>query len=500
MHSLPVFHCRSEWQTFGLLSSTSLILFAALSLNQPTQSAEQNVTTESAATVTEAPLQPDDVSWLFPAPKKPADLDNLIAIAELTAPSAADPTKREPVWPAAAFSQFIANANGGATHIARTSHHLILPPTANDIGVWRIAGLRIDPGAPGLAPDVIAQYGQQPQVRLILQPITRLAGGKIKVHDVTAHLIFSFIAGFDAPAEPGCFPRPKPDIEAFRKVAADFAALRDQLQNGDFGGAKVRTDGALLGVHPGLANPATARPLRDALVTVLERHLRGARLTAMAVMGLADNGPEPWIFLAMAPVAPGVVPNMPNGGFIPVRGPMLDGVQFAEALSVLDKPHQVIPTPAPNNLNPITCKNAASPAGAAALPVAERKGLATASLFDMGDHPRVTPELATKINQTVDLIADPTRSHFFNTDCISCHTDTRRTLDLLKQANIPGVDPAVLPKEKWNVRNFGWFPSFLRRGAVEATATRRTAAETAAVVEFINRNELFKPASPDAKQ
>jgi hypothetical protein len=431
---------------------------------------------------------------LFPPPRSTDNLAGLIAISELTAPDAADSSKRQPIWPAAAFAQFIANANGPATQIAAdTLHHLILPQEANDIAVWHIAALRIDPGAPGLTPEIIAQFGQQPQIRLILQPVTREPNGKIKVHDIAAHLIFSFLTGFDAPAQPGCFPRAKPNIEAFQNVARDFAALRDQLQNGDFGGVKVKTDSTLLGVHPGLANPATAKALRDALVAVLERHLSRARLTAMAVMGLADNGPEPWVFLAMAPVGPGVVPSLPNGGFIPVHGPALDGVQFAQALAVLEATHQVIPTPTPNNLNPITCKNAALPAGPAALPVSERNGLATAALFDVGDQPRVTPDLATGINQTVDLIADPARSHFFNTDCVSCHTDTRLAIALLNLANMPGVDPAVLPKEKWNVRNFGWFPSFFRRGAVEATVTRRTAAETNAVVEFINKNGLAQP-------
>jgi hypothetical protein len=411
----------------------------------------------------------------------------------LTAPDASAPGKRQPLWPAAAFQQFIANANGPATRIdSPTSPHLRLPHETNDIAVWRIAALRIDPGAPGLTPDIIAQFGQQAQIRLILQPVTIEPGGEMKVHDIAAHLIFSFLTGFDAPAEPGCLPRAKPDIEAFRNVARDFAALRDQLQNGAFGGVKVDTGGPLLGVHPGLANPATAKSLRDALVAVLERHLGAARLTAMAVMGLADSAPEPWIFLAMAPVGPGVIPALPGGGFIPVHGPALDGAHFAQTLAVLEDP-QVIPTPAPNNLNPITCKNAALPSGPAALPVAERKGLATAALFDLGDQPAVTPQLVAQVNQTVDLIADPARSHFFNTDCVSCHTDTRRALDLLHATNVPGVDPAVLPKEKWNVRNFGWFPSFLRPGNVEATATRRTAAETDAVVDFINANALAQP-------
>jgi mono/diheme cytochrome c family protein len=149
----------------------------------------------------------------------------------------------------------------------------------------------------------------------------------------------------------------------------------------------------------------------------------------------------------------------------------------------------VIPTPAPNNLNPITCKNAALPAGASALPIAERKGLATAALFDLGQNKQTDPKTVAKINQTVDLIADPTRSHFFNTDCVSCHTDTRRALDLLNNRSIAGVDPAVLPTGKWDVRNFGWFPSKPN----VATATRRAASETQAVVNFINSKGLAKP-------
>jgi mono/diheme cytochrome c family protein len=453
--------------------------------------AEAPAAPTSVARATKAPLSPDDVSWLFPVPKNARDLSNFIAIGDLTAPDPNDPSKREPVWPLAAFEQFIANANGPSTQIG-PSHHLKLPPEASDIKVWHVAGLRIDPGAPGLTPEIIAQYGQQPQVRLILQPVTTLPNGQVKVHDVAAHLIYTYITGFDAAAEPGCIPRPIPDLDAFRKIAGDFATLRDELQDGQFGKVRVETAGRLLGVHPGLANPATAKPLRDELVTVLQRHLSGARISGMAVMGLADGGPEPWVFLAMSPVGPGVVPALPNGGFVPVPGPALDGAQFAQALAVLERPHQVIPTPAPNNLNPITCKNPASPAGAAALPVAERKGLATAELFDLGDQKLVNPQDVAKVEQTVDVIADASRSHFFNTDCISCHTDTRRALDLLQVKDIAGVDPSVLPKEKWNVRNFGWFPSFLRN-TLEPTATRRAAAETAAVVTFINNNGLAQP-------
>lgn len=438
----------------------------------------------------QAPLSADDVSWLFPPPKNAADLDNTIAIADLTAPDPTDPTKREPIWPAAAFAQYVANAESPATTVG--SHHIKLPADAHDIKAWRVAGLRIDPGAPGLTSEIIGQFGQSPQLRFILQPVTRRPDGGVQVHDVAAHVIYTFSAGADAPAQTGCSPRPKPDMEAFRKLARDFATLRDDLAEGKFGDAKIATGGRPLGVHPGLADKRTAKPLKDALVQVLERHLSGGKLNAMAVMGLDAGAPEPWIFLAMAPVPPGVVPSLPNGGFIPIRGPALDGKQMAQALAVLETPHQVMPTPAPNNLNPITCKHAALPSGEAALPVAERKGLATAALFDMGDATATDSAKIAKIKETVDLVADADRSHFFNTDCISCHTDTRRALDLIKNAAIPGVDPAVLPKEKWNVRNFGWFPSFFR-GTLEATATRRTASETEAVVKFINDNGLAKP-------
>jgi mono/diheme cytochrome c family protein len=84
------------------------------------------------------------------------------------------------------------------------------------------------------------------------------------------------------------------------------------------------------------------------------------------------------------------------------------------------------------------------------------------------------------------LIGDPTKSHFFNTDCVSCHTETTLAVGLLQFGADPRIDPQVLPKDPWNVRNFGWSPF----GG--ATVTRRTAAETGAVVKFINSNLVAK--------
>jgi hypothetical protein len=85
------------------------------------------------------------------------------------------------------------------------------------------------------------------------------------------------------------------------------------------------------------------------------------------------------------------------------------------------------------------------------------------------------------------VIADPAKSHFFNTDCVSCHTETLRVKELLNVSEIPGIDPAALPSDPWDVRNFGWPPA---ERPVRAIVTRRAAAETAAVVTFVNSEML----------
>jgi hypothetical protein len=78
---------------------------------------------------------------------------------------------------------------------------------------------------------------------------------------------------------------------------------------------------------------------------------------------------------------------------------------------------QVVPEPHTNNLNPITCKNAA--VSATSLPIANRIGDATTEVF-------VNPALPIdKTNEILDVIADPIKSHFFNTDCVSCHVSVR---------------------------------------------------------------------------
>ncbi|WP_456701552.1 MULTISPECIES: hypothetical protein [unclassified Bradyrhizobium] len=415
------------------------------------------------------PLAPNDVSILFPPPKSSADLPNLIAVSDLAGPSGSP----QRLFSDADFARFIANAENPEHPGVPDSgaRHIQFPDAVKKIEAWFVAGIRIDPGAPGLSPEIIAQFGRQPQIRLIIQPVTNGPEG-FKVHDTAGHLIFSFTLDPD-PALDGCgpFPRFKPDDEAFKAIVRDVATLRDQLAAGQFSNFRVSTAGDL-NVHPGLVG-ASAKAFRDALKALIEKHLSPQRLNTMAVMGIVP--PEPWIFVSML--------RVPRAGLIPVPGPTLDGMHVAQMFSAIGGKH-VVPQPGTNNQNPITCRHAAlqNPP----LPQADRKGVSTSAFID-GNVPN------SGIIEIVNTIADTKKSHFFNTDCVSCHTETAQPLARrIPNFAIPGVNRAVWPKEDWNLRNFGWFPSFLHGGPAAATITRRAAAETADVVAFINSQLLNK--------
>jgi len=449
---------------------------------QPEGTSQSAVAAQAPANL---PLSADDVSWLFPPPTRAEDFAKLIAVGDLATQNGQDPSKRDPVWPDAAFQQFLAIAASPAAQVAGTQTRIGLPSEAQSIKAWFIAGVRIDAGAPGLSNDIRAQFGQLPQIRLIVQPVIRNADGTPKVLDIAGHLIFNFtLAKPNDPPQSDCLPRLVPDLDASHAIVADLAAIRTKLSNGELGTNKVSTSGVPLGVHPGLVDPTTAINLRGEIKAFLERHISGLRLAAMAIAGLPSGAPAPWIFVSILGVPPGVIPALPNGGFVPVHGPTLDGQQFAQMLAPAGVTPRVVPQPHTNNLNQITCRNAAvSPAS---LPIPNRSGVSTTELF-------LTPPPPTdKIKVILDVIADPAKSHFFNTDCVSCHTETRRGMELLDIKDIPGIDPVALPNGSWDVRNFGWSPA--PKGAIQATVTRRTAAETAAVVAFINSELLAKQA------
>ena len=447
------------------------------------QSSTQPAAQQAPSVKPEQPLSADDVSWLFPAPTKASDLANLIAIGDLTAPDPQDASKRERIWSEAAFQQFLAIS--ASPTAAAGSDHITLPAEVKTIDAWHIAGVRFDAGAPGLSDEIIREYGQSPQIRLVLQPVVKNADDSVTPLDMTAHLVFNFTSGAQPPLKSGCFPRLVPDLAAFKEIVADVAALRSKLRDGQLGDNKIVTAAKALGVHPGLIDQTTRSNVRSEMKAILERHLSSQRLAAMAIMGLPDNAPEPWIFLSMQFVPPETVPQLPNGGFVPVHGPVLDGKQFAQLLEPAGSSPRVVPQPHTNNLAPITCLNAA--VSADALPINDRKGVATA---DLPADPARTAADKAKVLTVLNTIADPTKSHFFNTDCVSCHTETRRALELLQPRDVPKISAAPLPNGPWNVRNFGWSP--LIEGDAAGSVSRRTAAETNAVVDFINAKLLVK--------
>src|SRR5262249_22963699 len=148
---------------------------------------------------------------------------------------------------------------------------------------WKVVAVRVDPSAPGCDPKVIALFGSAPQIRLIVQPVTVSGAGAVKVHDLSAHVVYSFVKGLDDPAVPGGPNRFVPDKDKFAAIVAGLKALK--------GAAGVPTAGPL-GVHPGLQarTPGFAEKLR----AFLREHLSEQRLSAVAFMGL--EAPEPWIF------------------------------------------------------------------------------------------------------------------------------------------------------------------------------------------------------------
>ena len=408
-----------------------------------------------------SPLSADDVSWLFPAPQTAADLASLIRVQDLG------------VWTDADFQNFLAIADSDQAQVAGGAK-INLPAGVRDKSVWFVAGVRIDAGAPGLDPAIMAAFGQRPQVRLILQAVLTGPDGSPQVQDLAAHLIFDFVAVPDPAPSAACpLLHATPDLVTFKGVVADAAALRTALASGQFAATPVVTAGLPLGVHPGLANTATRAAVTQQMKALLQSHLSPVRMNAMAMMGLPTPAAAPWIFLSMQ--------RNQTGAFTPVLGPTLDGTQFAMELTPAGQSPRVVPTPHPNNLAPITCFSGAF--GPAASPVASRQGHSTSEVFATGTQDPAAVQAAT------DLVADPTKSHFFNTDCVSCHTETRRQMDLLKITSAPGLSPDVMPNSQYNVRNFGWSPPSAPK-PIRATATRRTANETASVVAWLNANLL----------
>jgi hypothetical protein len=210
----------------------------------------------------------------------------------------------------------------------------------------------------------------------------------------------------------------------------------------------------------------------------LSEHLVDARLGAAAIMALPNPAPEPWVFIAMI--------RRPGQTVTPFKQPAVEGAPFSQMLSFIDgNEKRVFPKPLTNNL-------AADPVLPA--PASGGMGVSTSTLF--APNAKLEKQIASNVavSDIPDVIANPRKSHFFNTDCVSCHSETTRR-EILKIApgplafkiggEVPAIAPAVVPKSQWNVRNFGWFQRAAGQ-AITPTITQRTANETAEVVEHLN--------------
>lgn len=404
----------------------------------------------------------NDVSFLWPAPTKKEDLTRLISVDEKLSDGNGS------ILSQATFDTLLdAARNVSVIDSADRVNKITLEEELSKRSAWMIAGVRIDPSAPGTAPMLIEARGSLPQVRLIIQPIT-VTETSVRVHDVTAHLVFNFHKELKLQGD-GKPPIAIPDKEKFEAIVTDLTALKMKLKSDG-----VETEGKLT-IHPGFTDQK-AKNFAGELKTFLKKHLTEERLDAIAFMGL--DLPEPWIFFAMQ--------KKGDGKFAVIQLSNASG-KSAQMLT-LRGGRPVMPLPTTTNVD-------------------SKRGVSTAPLYP-DNAGKAQLEFAVFANDSdlselkhkeiPDLIANPQRSHFFNTDCISCHTESNRRVQLNIAAkgsfayklplNISGLDDKVLPNNKWNVRNFGWFPT--SHSTAVATVTQRTANEAAESVEFINKEYL----------
>lgn len=454
--------------------------------DKPVVEGNGNSETHPSEPKAEINLSANDVSLLFPPPKSVDDMAFQISVADLSPATFPDPVFSSMESIATSTAGQVVNKEERVFQIDFSS--VTTQDTIDFTGkkaAWHVTGIRIDPSAPGLSEDTRKKFGTIPQIRLILSPVTNVKD-KPLVHDFALHLIYSFLE----PQPEGCVGDAAcrvPDKEKFKAIVDDIKLLKTDLAAGNIGGTKVLTDGDL-GVHPGLANPQTRIDTKKRIQVFLDKHLSFKNLGAIAVMGLHE-GVEPWIFLAMQfdPKA---------GKFVAVPSPaishppeVLKKIQDAKAQKDMKKimeatgelntaqmlsfvtEEAVFPEPVTSNVNPTPCLASAE----------NCQNVSTAELFI-----KDTDAAKRRVRSVVDVIADASQSHFFNTDCVSCHTETHREIELLGTKSFEGIADNVLPKEAWNIRNFGWFRSEFVQTEVLPTVTRRTQKETEEVVICVN--------------
>lgn len=404
-------------------------------------------------------LDVNDVSILWPMPEGMDEVENLIAMD-----SAADGGD---ILPDAVFTKLMTEAKTVGVGGSKISFPV---GVAEQRHAWKIVGVRVNPSALGTNPAVLAQAGIVPGIRLVVQPVL-VKNGQVVVHDFAAHVVFNYITNAQPPFQP--------DKTAFGAIVKDMQALKEFLR-----AAGVVTEGAKLGVHPGLA--AKVPGFNDRVKALLKKHLSRQRLQVISFMGIPGSF-EPWIFFKVNVGPNDVLVRQNVSGHFGPTSPTSQMLAFIGTKRV----------------DPATVLDAQA--------AKQGFGISTAILFapDIGmrlDEALLTgaaaaPQQQWKLRDVADLIANPFVRNTSNTDCVSCHTEsTRRKLvpGLNSQdgiafklpAGISGVDENLLPIDNWNVRDFGWGFNFNTNRGFHPTITQRAANEAAESADFINREYI----------
>jgi hypothetical protein len=346
----------------------------------------------------------------------------------------------------------------------------------DDPKTWKVAGIRINPTALGSNPQML-QRAEVPGIRVIVQPVL-VNGNTAEPQDFTAHVVFNYIL----PSQPN---QPvKPDKEAFGRIVQDLRQLKKDLN------LTASPESSQLNVHPGFSpDPAV---LTAKLKAFLKKHLSSKNLdksqnAAVSFMGIPGRF-EPWIFFKVVlDAASGRAEQVPVSGQFEPAKPLSQMISFFP-----DTNGKVVPAP-------VAPKNITGASTAVLFPIVPPSRLEE-PLFSGTTNPNLT---RWQLRDVADVVAHPQITTTLTTDCVSCHTEsTRRHLNpgLRSQsgtafalpAGISGVSRAVLPKDRWNLRNFGWGLNF--DGAVDSpkgfqpTISQRAANEAAESADFINKN------------
>ncbi len=343
---------------------------------------------------------------------------------------------------------------------------------------WKVVAFRFDPCAPSAdfahegVPSEFKEVvpGCLVQVRLIAQPLAvsgpsindnvsvPMRPGKKTPKDFALHLVYT-LGTYASSADP---LELKVNFAPYQPVLDDLLTIKAAAKN-----LGADTNGARLGVHPGLKAERTkdTAEVSTAIQGFLTKYLKADGMGLIAMMGVPGRAFTPWIFFR------GDVAKDQAGNAIFTTKALTDFGDAAK-MSTQAPPQQVFTS---------------------YVDLPERK-LSTAQIFR--DKFNVS---AAERFESVYAILHPTRTHALNMDCVSCHST-----DIMVMGSTGGfasiTDKKDLPADRyqvprgitgyataeaslgkiWNVHNFGYFVD-------SPTVSMRALNETSAVAALTNR-------------